>query len=382
MSSTPTEVAPTETAVPPLRQLGPLHEQISLSFGSGDVRHLTIFNNTAYFQMEKTIYAASRSGIETYLPSFEGRLIAIDDTVGAWIVAEDGSQISRYQAGHWDHFGAEAGWQTLDLSYGPPASQQKMVRDNERGLWLTTRTDIRRWQNDRWTVFTAEEMGFPLPDDPETERSVFTIAYMAQTNTIWVGQCNWLPPGPVGGQGVVVYNGQTWQSIVADTGRGCVSDIVNGPHGDMWFNLGSTLWQYDLGTTSWHSFQPPKLEHGYYGSLDALSISGDNYPFAAFAFCGGASCFGPVDSFLVDENGRFTQTERSDTGIPPVALVDGDGTQWLFQQGQLFKVVAGEAQFVSETIGVWPNNGVVDENGRIWVIGAIDGQVGLWRLED
>lgn len=89
----------------------------------------------------------------------------------------------------------------------------------------------------------------------------------------------------------------------------------------MWFNLGNALWQYDLGNTSWHSFRAPKPEHGVYGWLAELSIDSNNQPFAAFALCGGASCFGPVDSFLVEEN------------------------------------------------------------GRIWVIGAIDGQVGLWRLE-
>lgn len=58
-------------------------------------------------------------------------------------------------------------------------------------------------------MFTADQMGLPLPVDLENERSVYSIAHMEQTNTIWVGQCLWLPPGPVGGHGVVVYNGQT-----------------------------------------------------------------------------------------------------------------------------------------------------------------------------
>ena len=71
-------------------------------------------------------------------------------------------------------------------------------------MWLVTSSDVRSFDGQNWTVYSAEEMGLPLPDNPEDQWATFTLAISPQEDIIWVGQCFWIGPGPSGGSGVSI----------------------------------------------------------------------------------------------------------------------------------------------------------------------------------
>ena len=247
-------------------------------------------------------------------------------------------------------------------------------------MWLVTSSDVRSFDGQNWTVYSAEEMGLPLPDNPEDQWATFTLAISPQEDIIWVGQCFWIGPGPSGGSGVSIYDGQAWQPVSGESAEGCVNEITPGINGDMWFNTGDTLWQYEAQSGQFHNFEAPPLETWRYGWVSGLAVDGQGRPWPTFVTCGGASCYGVEDQYQLAADNTWVPMASSDLGGPAwPLLVDESGTTWYFRGGEVIEVT-GDGLISLADLNINPQHVAQDDNNRVWFVGSLEDQPGVWMI--
>lgn len=376
---------PTATATtPPTATATPTTVSPTLftKFANVDPAHanyrLWLAGSTPYLFGDGIVWGLSDAGWQPCLDSFEGELLGIDRLANVWVAKNDGTEITRWDGVQWHRYGNEAGWTAVIERGGQPVLQQKLIVDNNDQFWLYTGSDVRRFANEQWTVFTPDEMGLPLPETDE-RAATYRMAYEPVSDTIWVGNCEWDHNGPYTGWGVSVFNGRSWQPLRDQSRRGCVNDIVPAVNGDIWFNTGSTLWHYDAQFDSFDWIDAPEADFGGYGWVHHLAVDHAGGAWPIFVHCGGASCFGSQAQFHLPAEGGWQPIALEAEGNDPHILsTDGQGNLWFLYKGELFhrqneEFVAVEALDTRRI--------VVGDDGQLWFVGSPAGrEPGVWRL--
>jgi ligand-binding sensor domain-containing protein len=327
-----------------------------------------------------------------YFAEPKGSILGIDHLERVWMANEGFDQISAWdgaalraeptrlsssqaQDKAWTSYSADKGWTPLTrwLNYAGFA-----LVDSQERIWFNTSQDVRVWDGERWTVFTPESMSMDA-----LEEEVFSnFSILEGGGRVWVSECNWSGPGPVGGLGVrwldssadLTGAGQNWHGADSPVASGC-ADILGGDSlGRVWLAVEDELWRYD---GDWTLFAPP--EGLRIGAISDLALDPEGNPWVTFTVCGGASCDGLMHYYVRD--GVWTQIEGAPYGYYSVRkpVFDTEGTPWLFWDDNLYRMVGDTPELVAD-FEIFSSS--TDSAGGAWFVALHQDQAALWVLGD
>ena len=319
---------------------------------------------------------------ETVLSEGGTFLAAVDDGGRLWVLRQDTSQIDAWQDGQWTTYSASSGWVDA-LTYEPnwwAPTPWSAYSGAAGALWLPMGRDVRLFDGKKWTLYTLEDMGFPPPGSEDLE-VIHRLAMRAGGAEVWVGECYYSGPGPMGGQGVRWYDGETWHGADAPVGAKCVSAMQVDPAGDVWLGASGVVWRYQPASQEWTSYNLPEaLLSGYnFPHPRQLIVDGAGDVWVIMQLCGGASCDGPAHLFRIHDGQWSLVIDSPDWFTPFKRLaLDGTGQAWLFWDGAFYRLGAesmqSSASIAAHGVGVGPD-------GRLWVVAESEGAPTLWLLE-
>ncbi len=305
---------------------------------------------------------------ETVLEEWPGSLTIWEGQIWAYD-AETGA-LSHWQNGTWQSYGPEEGWIKPEDRLSR-RSVQSAIYDDAGRLWLPTGNDVRMLDNGRWTIFTPADMGIPIEPDPTGVTShSFAIQPVPKLGEVWVGHCQWIPPGPNGGTGLYRFDGRTWQaSPISELSDGCTIGMAADEFGRVFVSQDATLWYYDLGNQAWRMFDSPDsfLEEQYvrYGAIIDISIAPTGHIWPLYMACGGASCAVGEHRYLFFEDGTFfPMWHPGDEARMPFVMLENGRVFKLAPTG-LYEITNNTSTLLLEP-GILFGQLVADANGNVW----------------
>jgi hypothetical protein len=305
----------------------------------------------------------------------------VDRTGRAWVLHQGSSEIEAWQVGAWRRYGANQGWTTPAESesggWAPGPWGVSLARET---VWLPTRLDVRAFDGERWRAYSLQEMGFPAPEWEEmgvTHR----IAVLEEGEQVWVGECYYSGPGPMGGQGVRWFDGRAWRGGEAPVGADCVSVMEVDGTGRLWLGARDALWVFDPVQQIWSDYHLPQellLGQNFSHPRDLL-IDPDGDVWAILQMCGGASCDGPSNLYRIHK-GEWSLVAQAEWWFEPLKelVMDASGQGWLFWEGGVYRLAGGDllpvARLEARTVAL-------DPAGGLWVLAGRGEEAALWRLD-
>jgi hypothetical protein len=300
--------------------------------------------------------ARMRDGVwSIYLDDSTEGLVGIDAAGRAWVVGEESGQISAWDGSTWTAYGDEEGWRPIPLDDGWHREVKWGESDGTGGFWLATSQDVR-----------------------------FTLEIAKRSGTVWVGECDWAPPGPVGGQGLrwfdgshdLTTGGQRWHGADAPTASGCVMAITEDKAGHVWAGVGANLWHFDPASGERRQFAPPEEPPGEwrrYGSINQITLDPTGDPWVTMVLCGGASC----DNLVLYHVHDGTWTQVGEVALPIGAFFDVDGTSWYVGSNGVQRIVGTALEPVAP---LRAQSVVTDDAGQVWFVALHRGTDWLWTV--
>lgn len=313
----------------------------------------------------------------------EDTLADVDESGRLWLFRQDADEIAAWQDGQWTSYGAESGWTSAHVStaagWAPRPWRVSTAKDGT--VWLPTRLDVRHFDGRRWTIYTLEQMGFPLPEW-ENNDLVHQIALVEGGAQVWVGGCEYSGPGPAGNPGVRWFDGAAWHGADAPLNPACASVVDLDGAGNVWIGAKNAVWRYQPAGQTWTPYRlPDALLEGFnftYTRDLIVDQSGDIW--VILQYCGGASCDTLSRLFYIHAGEWAQISEMREWGVTPFnrLALDGAGQGWWFRDGTIYRLMGGEAApagaLVIRGMGLSPA-------GSLWVLAEHGDEAALWVLE-
>ena len=319
---------------------------------------------------------------ESVLSESEDMLASVDDEGRLWVLRSDASEIEAWLDGQWTAYGAESGWTdaptSAEMSWWSPTSW-RALNDLTGMLWLPTSRDVRLFDGERWSLFTLEDMSFPPPEMEDI--GVIHRLVMGGGADLWVGECYYGGPGPMGGQGVRWFDRSTWLGAEVPLGPTCVSAITAEKAGNVWLGADDTVWRYRYSDQTWTEYHLPQEFLGDYNFAYArqLMVDGNGDAWVILELCGGASCSGPAQVYRIHKGEWSLIQDAPSWDLPLKHLaVDGSGQGWLFWDGEVYKL---EGESMKTVASIMARSVDVSLDGRVWVVADEENGAALWLLE-
>jgi hypothetical protein len=384
-TATPTSV-PVATATPTIVSIDPFRGVASLAGllddSSGEVHVRAPADGSIWVITSQKAYRWNGQEWEIVLSENEDMLAAVDDGGQLWVLRQDTSEISVWQGGQWASYSADSGWVDpgfFEVSWW--ATTPWSVYTGAGGvLWIPMEQDVRAFDSARWKGYTLEDMGFPQPE-MEDISIAHNIVIADEGAEVWVGECYYSGPGPMGGGGVRWYDGQTWHGEDAQVGSGCVSAMDVDPVGDVWLGSSDNVWRYDYKGQSWTEYSlPGDMLSGFnFTHPRQLMVDQAGDVWVIEQMCGGASCDGPANLYRI-HNGEWSliiDAEYWASSFKQLVL-DGTGQGWLFWEGMFYQLDDKPLEPVASIA----TRGVdVSSDGSIWVVAGTGEDASLQVLE-
>ncbi|CAG0935471.1 hypothetical protein TFLX_04312 [Thermoflexales bacterium] len=359
----------------PLRLITAVDEVVA-----GDVQALqSTADGTLWLITDRAVARLVDSTWTPYLTEFAGKVAGIDTTGQVWVVSEDTSQIAAWDGASWTIYGDEAGWTAL------PDDGFRYVRGGQSDAvgqrWFAASHEVRVFKPDHWTTHTLSDMKMD-PSEFEDRFTDFKIT-IARSGTVWIGECDWGGPGPLGGRGARWFAGQTWHGAQSPAASGCVMDITEDQAGHIWLGIDASLWRYDPTTEVWTDFptDEPLLTEAHHRYIASVKVGPDGDPWPVVMLCGGASCYGNDVLYHVHD-GAWTQVGAVGEFLGNEVygpLFDPRGSIWIQWEDALYRIVRDALEVVSPLAGRY---GAFDATGRLWIVAWYEGRATLWMLTD
>lgn len=323
---------------------------------------------------------------ETWDVAFSGgeeMLDTVDDSGQLWALRQDVSEVASWQDEKWTIYSADRGWLSTstpeEMSWFSTATWSASI-DATNKVWLPMAQEVSTFDGSIWNSTSLEEMGFPSPD-AENMGIIHRIALRAGGEEVWVGECYYSGPGPMGGGGVRWFDGNSWQGMEAPVGSTCVSAMDGDLEGNLWLGAYGVIWKYGDADQSWISFSLPDeflMDYSFaYPQQILVDRTGDVW--VIMHLCGGASCSGPATLYRI-HNGEWSLIIESPDAFMPLKqlAMDGSGQVWLFWDGKVYQLDEDSIMPISSLAA----RGVdVSPNGKVWVVADEEEGVSLLVLE-
>lgn len=296
-------------------------------------------------------------------------VINVDDQNTIWYIEAGDDHLYAWDGHNTPQtFGVEQGW--TPVTEPGTLIGQPIIATGATELWLATGQDVRRFDGQTWTVFSRELM-LMAPSDNEDFGQVFALAYSPLTKTVWVGECDWGGPGPVGGGGVRWFDGTLWHGADSPVATGCATGSAEANNGHIWIALDANLWRFDPADSSWLAFTPPTPDDiprpGY---VRELVLDHRGHPWTLFSLCGGASC---DNGFMLYRlaNEQWTPAAAPSFDIPRF-LFSQTGELYLFSDGQLLSGNPDNGLEPVADFALMVAAATVDPQNTLWLIARPD----------
>ena len=371
----------TLTSTPQLPSAGPFRGMAVVGeLLAGSVVNLEFFPETGLWLI--TTGGAARFDGENWqvmLDDLGGRImVGLSSQGWIWALSPDYSRMEYWDSLDGSWYSTE-GWKKVDDPYFP--IKQRLQTDVEGKMWYATTEDVRYYDGSTWRIFSPKDM-LMFPFINQDAIHVFTLSPFPYTAEVWVGQCDWIGPGPGGGLGARWWDGNRWQGATAPVKLGCVYSITPDLAGNrVWVGVDSVLWRFDRETSKWTSIPtPPKPESGMrLGAIIDIAIAADGSLWVTYLACGGASC--STAYLYVYQNDQWQPLVIEGREIYDArVLVDYHGKAWVFTSGAgVCEVVDGKLVPLAE---LEPVSFIMDDLGRIWISGSqVGGPEMIWMAE-
>jgi hypothetical protein len=381
-TNTPLPLTPTLTPAP----ASPFHFVSSLAGlpveSTGDVEVYAPADGSVWIITGQAALRWDDQAWEVVHDMSEGELAAVDDGGLLWVLPQDTREISAWQDGQWTTYTADSGWVSVgqfEQSWWA-TTPWGVYTDANGTLWVPLEREVRVFDGNNWNGYTLEDMGFPVPDLEEIS-IVHYLAPLKGIPEVWVGECYYSGPGPMGGGGVRWFNGEAWQGEDSPVGSGCVSATDVDDQEDVWLGVSDSIWQYDHTSQFWTENGLPKTLLSDFNFTHPIQLivdqAGDVWVIEQM--CGGASCDGPVNLYQIHagEWSLVIDSEYRSSSFKQLVL-DGNGQGWLFWEGMFYRF-DGETL---ELITAIDARGVdVSSDGSIWVVAGSGEEASLQVLE-
>ena len=379
----PTDIpAPTTTATPLVVDISPFHGISSLvdllGDSTGEVQVRALADDSVWIITNQTVMHWDGQAWEVVLDESEELLAAVDDGEQLWVLRQDTSEISTWQDGQWRAYAADSGWTGVgpfEVNWWAIAPWRVYTGAGGR-LWLPMERDVRAFDGNEWTVYTLEDMGFPLPE-MEDIGIVHYLITVKDSEEVWVGECYYSGPGPMGGGGVRWYDGQTWYGEDAPIGSKCVSALAVDDIGDVWLGASDSVWHYEHGVQSWTEYHLPEelLSDYNFTHPRQLIVDQAGDVWVSMQMCGGASCDVRANLYRIHDGEWSWIIDSEYWGYSFKQLVlDGNGQGWLFWDGMFYQLNDKSLELITSIAA----RGVdVSPEGNIWVIAGSEDDASL-----
>lgn len=288
-----------------------------------------------------------------------------------WVFHPNSGTISGWDGANWVLFTESQGWISyVDLF--APQFKPRIQSAPDGSAWLATAWDVRRFQDQTWRTFTAQEMGLKLPYlDPL--RSSFHVA-LGAGGEAWVSSCDWKDGAAQGGGGVAHWDGRSWSSAGLPDANLCVSGLALGSDGVLWAAAPGGLWR--RGTDGvWSQYALPELPGMLsYNAASELVAGPDGSVWAQYWLCNTTSCNEMQGRWLL-KNEVWTQVGGIDQLQESHLLAAPDGSGWIFRARRVERFADGQLKTAAE---IEPAAWSLDQKGRIWMIAVYQGQTAVF----
>lgn len=335
-------------------------------------------DDTLWLRADRKIIQLIGDSWIDYLSDFKGYFIGMDDTNRIWIISDDTSEISSWNGEWWDAYGPEDGWQPVPGGiYGGIYGLGGVTTDQNGHVWISTNYDLRRFNGEHWVSFTTEDIGYGSSEDQDISTE-FNLSYLEIVDQVWVGSCYWTGPGPLGGDGVRWFDGQSWHGHYSPVDSGCVEVISDDTSGNVWIGVDGDLWRYERISAGWTHFPSPEPPIGNrFGFVTDIAMDPNGDPWPEIAACGGGGCFGGVVRYHLQQ-GTWIQIGDADTsGYESHLLFDNSGKPWLFKIDGIYRVMENIPRLIAE---MNIQKVTMDSEGRIIFIAPYEDKTLLWEL--
>lgn len=300
----------------------------------------------------------------------EDMLSAVDDGGRLWVLSPDATNVAAWQDGKWTIYGADRGWTSTstaeEMSWWSPATWNAII-DAAGSVWLPMTRDVRLFDGNRWSIHTLENMDFPSPY-MEDLGIIHLLAIPAGGKEMWVGECYYSGPGPMGGGGARWFDGVTWQGVDTPVDSTCVSAVEVDTAGNVWLGAYQDIWRYGNADQTWTSTSLPVAMLKDYNFAYPLQLLVDQAGDAwmIMHLCGGASCSGPAHLYRIHEGEWSLIIDSPDSFTPLKQLaMDGSGQVWLFWDGEVFQL---EEETLSQVTSMAARGVDVSPDGKVWAV--------------
>lgn len=287
-----------------------------------------------------------------------------------WFIRDGGDVISTWDGEKLVDYNRENGWILRAEPVQPPL-RSSFVPAPDGGLWISTDRDVRFFDGERWRVFTATELGLPLPAYAGQQAS-FAVGLRGEE--AWAGTCHWQDRQPLTG-GLRRFDGQRWVETGLPVAAGCVTAIQADGMGHLWVGVDGVLWRLDALTDEWHRFPPTDVGSGQRpGFVPEITLAPDGSIWPRFDLCDRTGC--QAASLLYRLVGdEMTLVRTSVGGENQQLLFDGDEVPWLFTADGIFRLDSAEPAAALN----W-NRAAADPNGNLWLVTKFRTGPQLWML--
>jgi hypothetical protein len=333
---------------------------------------------------------AARWNRETWdfiYPLEEGVQADVDALGRLWLLKQDADGIDVWQDGQWTTYGIESGWtkayQSASDWWAPKPWRVSIAADGT--IWLPTQDDVRQYDGQHWIVHTMEQMGFPAPEYDDSIAHQITL--LDGGREVWVGECFYSGPGPMGGQGVRWFDGTTWRGEDVPVGQACVSFTGVDTAGNVWLGAKDVLWQYKWADDTWMAYYLPESFLSGYNFTHPRDLIVDNLGdiWVILQYCGGGSC-DAISRLHRIHGGMWSQVlETQDWFMPPKILaLDHVGQGWLFWDETVIRLEGSSLEPVIELavrgVDIAPDGKMwivvvgYETDATLWVLKPVDGE--------
>jgi hypothetical protein len=365
-------LSPTDTTI---YDHGPFQIEASIqTVVSGENRQLIIFPDGKLGLLSEQALAKYDGGAwKVLVDGLQGKFLGVDKQNRVWTVSSDGTQSNRWNGQMWEIFGPPQGWLPInpegltnpDIGFSTAAQSD---------IWLGTGQDIRYFNGTKWKVVQRKDLN--MPDIQEVDaKQEYRVAYLDQSAQVWVGECDWGGPGPIGGGGMRRLVNGAWQSIGPEFDQGCVSAMAQTPADVVWFNIDGKVVQADIKSGSIKTYPIPNLNNDLRaGPVEDLVINPDGSVYPLVLLCGGASCGNNLARYS-EKNGTWDVINQTSETIFDKIFIDSGGTSWYFSGQDIYHLSGTNKEKVAhlEVISV-----VSDGQGKLWLLTIDKGQYLLW----
>lgn len=294
------------------------------------------------------------------------------DSARLWFIRAGGDVVSTWDGNQYTDYGRKEGW-ILRAEPAQPPLLGSFVQGRSGELWISTDRDIRVFDGERWRVFTATELGMPLPGYAGQHAS-FVVGLHGEE--AWAGACHWEGREPLAG-GLRRFDGQRWVEAGLPVPGGCVTAIQSDGLGNVWVGVDGVLWRLDALSDEWHRLPPFDLSLGQRaGTVPEITLAPDGSIWPRFDLCDRTGCDAASLRYHVVEN-EMVLVRASVRSEETQIVFDGDGEPWLFASDGVYRLADGSAEPVST---LKADYAAADPDGNLWMVTQYRTQPQLWLL--